>query len=128
MVCDAVPSFSIGDFPNGKVFKDEKIVAVSAGELNAQGFGRERTNNWNGKVYAWKFFTSGSDSRETFYYYYKVIVYFKHYFDGKNTLEMNYLKVSISQKLQSFAQLKMYCGLKLKVRESIRVFVTELEF
>ena len=55
-VCDAVPSFAIDDFPNGKVFKDETsccrtTVALSAGELNAQGFGRERTNNWNGKFY-----------------------------------------------------------------------------
>ena len=44
-------SFAIDDFPNGKVFKDGTTVALSAGELNAQGFWRERTNNWNGKLY-----------------------------------------------------------------------------
>ena len=49
MVCDSVPSFAIGDYPNGKVFEDGSTIALSAGELNAQGFGRERTNNWNGK-------------------------------------------------------------------------------
>jgi len=46
-----VPSFAIDDFPNGKVFKDGTTVALSARELNAQGFWRERTNNWNGKLY-----------------------------------------------------------------------------
>ena len=58
MVCDSVPSFAIGDYPNGKVFEDGSTIALSAGELNAQGFGRERTNNWNGKFY----FYSDSDS------------------------------------------------------------------
>ena len=46
-----MPSFAIDDFQNGKVFKDGTTVALSAGELNAQGFWRERTNNWNGKLY-----------------------------------------------------------------------------
>ena len=47
-VCDAVPSFEIDSFKDGNVFEQGRIVAFSAGELNAQGFGKERTNNWNG--------------------------------------------------------------------------------
>ena len=47
-LCDAVHSFEIDQFQSGKVFEDGLIVAFSAGELNAQGFGKERTNNWNG--------------------------------------------------------------------------------
>ena len=47
-LCDAVHSFEIDEFKDGKVFEEGHIVALSAGELNAQGFGKERTNNWNG--------------------------------------------------------------------------------
>ena len=47
-VCNAVQSFKIDEFKDGKVFEEGLIVAFSAGELNAQGFGKERTNNWNG--------------------------------------------------------------------------------
>ena len=47
-VCNAVQSFKIDEFKDRKVFEEGLIVAFSAGELNAQGFGKERTNNWNG--------------------------------------------------------------------------------
>ena len=48
-ICDGVSSFKINDFTDGKVFEEGRIVAFSAGELNAKGFGKDFTNNWNGK-------------------------------------------------------------------------------
>ena len=48
-VCEDVSSFKINDFPDGQVFEEGRISAFSAGELNAQGFGKDFTNNWYGK-------------------------------------------------------------------------------
>ena len=42
-------SFKINDFSDGQVFEQGRVVAFSAGELNAQGFGKDFTNNWYGK-------------------------------------------------------------------------------
>ena len=48
-ICDAVSSFQINDFTDGKVFEEGRIVAFSAGELNEKGFGKDFRNNWYGK-------------------------------------------------------------------------------
>ena len=48
-VCDAISSFKINDFTDEKVFEEGRIVAFSAGELNAKGFGKDFTNNRNGE-------------------------------------------------------------------------------